>query len=94
MSFTITAKRSNPLAPFGIGEIIKGGFGSREDAESYVLDQWGEPGLGQVDIEQDDKSRQCECGGTMHHSSSMENPGQPAPFWQCERCGEIARLSK
>ena len=35
----------------------------------------------------------CACGGTMHHSSDMDDPsggtGNHTPFWQCEKCGEI-----
>lgn len=30
---------------------------------------------------------QCDCGGIMHHSSRMENPGG-SEFLQCEDCGE------
>ena len=35
------------------------------------------------------ETRKCDCGGLMHHSSDMENPGGGEPFFQCEDCGEI-----
>src|ERR1035437_2980654 len=35
------------------------------------------------------ETTKCACGGLMHHSSEMENPGVGAPFYQCEDCGEI-----
>ena len=38
------------------------------------------------------ETRKCECGGTMHHSSDMDDPfpgeGEGRPFFQCEMCGE------
>lgn len=36
------------------------------------------------------ETKNCGCGGTMYHSSNMENPHDgDVPFWQCEDCGAI-----
>ena len=32
------------------------------------------------------ETKKCKCGGTMHHSSDMNDPGI-GHFWQCEMCG-------
>jgi len=38
-------------------------------------------------------TKHCKCGGTMHHSSDMDNPfigtDITRPFWQCEDCGRV-----
>ena len=39
------------------------------------------------------ETKQCPCGGTMHHSDDMEDPfagtDDTRPFWQCEKCGRV-----
>jgi hypothetical protein len=40
------------------------------------------------------KTKKCACGGIMHHSTNMENPGPGPAFWQCEQCGDICNASE
>jgi len=47
-----------------------------------------------TDIDPKPGSRCFKCGGTMHHSGDMDDPGDAGcPFWQCEMCGEILAIN-
>jgi hypothetical protein len=64
MSYIIRADGNNPLGGYGMGELVTvEKFDTRESAEAYIIDGWGECALQQVWIVEEEQQDwpQCPC---------------------------------